>query len=715
MKRLLYVGPLQEVYVPSLGPHTDPGTIVRREHPFEVESDAKALRIMQGNGSFVYADTRANPHVHEKPEQIGDDLELHERIDAFARARRTDTISLNGYEGTVTALDGSKTPSAATIGLRYYDALREVAERYFALWPEQRDAILETHRSEGARLMQEYGFADVAEMRAFMDEHRERKMGDTMKALAKRAQAKKRRNEEAFNPAWQIHFWLNAEAGKMGGIFGGYLTVGPGAIIPQNAIADALRYSDDELRALPPVAIRWNHHNGGFLNLEEAIGGKLPIESFYTMVAGENEGFQFADLPEDLRSLLAAFADPVNMRLEEPVHLTENLPNVRAAYHAFAKAFWSWHELGGFRLDLSRHGEDVAPRKTRPVFPIGGGETFLIPSAQVFQGAHRAMVSREGWDATGQDWPSFKDSSGVVYSIGGITGDGTFRPTTEEGLQADLAALEPEMSLAFAAAMGAWTQAFHSGTLSKSGAVLFHVNDILELRGLKRTRDGTFKPEQKRAVATQLRRLEKFYASGEAAGSDGKKKRLTGRLIDVVTAEAEDLFGMTPYGFAIRPGLAVAPFFEQSPQLAHFFTKLAALDTKQGVERIAYLLGLYLVFQFRVREKTRNYAQPFLVKTLLEGARVPIVVNAKHFTRFRDNTEGALDRLVAAGCVAGWEYEAGDAEALPDRGWFRPWLEKCRVKITPPEPVLESAALRSEGRQKAIATAAKGSSRKEPS
>ncbi len=701
MKRLRYIGPLSEVYVPLLGQHTEFAAFVRKGEPFDVKSDALALRLLAGNGAFVYDDTGENPHLNDQAAPLLEELAVPARAANFTRSK-----TIRGRGRTIQA---PQRLSASGTVTPYFDALKLVADRYFAQWPEQRQAILAGHQAEGERLVRDYRFADVAEMRAFMEKNRERTLGDVDKTLRENAQTNVEQDDFP-GPSKVIHAWIEADAGRTGGVFGGYLTIGPGAIIPLNEIAKAYDASDDELRARPPVSIRWAQRD---LSLsEQTIDAKLPVDGFYVAVPGNATGFMASDLPSDLRALLVAFANETNAVIQEPAHLAEMRREIRDAYHAFAKKFWSWHESGGFRLGLSRNGKDVTPTGSRPVFPIREGETFLIPSAQVFQGAHRAMVSREGWNDTGTDWPSFKDSSGVVYSIGGITGDGTFRPTTDEGLQADLAALEPEMSLAFAAAMGAWTQAFHNRTLSQSGAVVFHVNDILELRGLKRTKDGTFKPEQKRAVAARLHRLEKFYASGEAPGSDGRKMRLTGRLIDVVTAEAEDLFGMTPYGFAIRPGLAVAPFFEQSPQLAHFFTKLAALDTKQGVERIAYLLGLYLVFQFRVREKSQNFAQPFLVKTLLVGARVPIEANSKHFTRFRDNAEAALDRLKAVGCVAGWEYETGDTEALPDRGWFRPWLEKCRVKITPPEPILESAALRSEERQKAIAAAARQAPRK---
>lgn len=577
----------------------------------------------------------------------------------------------------------AKSRRAGVDGLAYFDLLRDVAKRYFDVWPEQRDAILDAHKRDGKRLLTAFGFATADDLAHwFASTYDGETIGagnDTLRS--RRVETSTLSDEEQSSPWGFLRGWLTAERGEHGGLFGLNLAYATVSIATPQEVLALQSASDEDLRNIPPVPIVDVPRRG--LPQYRKLSA-FSIDEYAAVVPNERRGgFGFEEMPQDVGALFVSLFERLNAVAGDPVSVGLEGPDVRTAYHTFASTFWKWYET----RDTS------AIKRERHVSPIPQGD-FLIPSASVMQATHRTIVSRETWKVPLDDYP-FRDDeqTALRFSIGGETGDGTFDPKTDGGFSADLASLDPQWSIIYAAAMGAWTAAYHQNKLTASGGVAIHVNDILELRGLKRkgaSRD--FKPEQKRIVADTMRRLGKLRLRGTHMRPDGKNIRLSGPLIEIVEAEVEDLFGFTPYGFVVRPGMTVQPLFVQSPQLATYFAKLAKLDTRQGVERMAYLIGLYLAFQYRTRKKTQNFDQPFSVRTLLDGSRVPVEGNSKHFTRFRDQFDKALDRLAKDGITAGWQYVAGDEERLPVRGWFRPWLEQCRVCVTPPATIVIEAA-----------------------
>jgi hypothetical protein len=52
----------------------------------------------------------------------------------------------------------------------FFAAVSEVAQRDFAAWPQAREAILATHRQQGETILADFHFADVDELRAWIDE-----------------------------------------------------------------------------------------------------------------------------------------------------------------------------------------------------------------------------------------------------------------------------------------------------------------------------------------------------------------------------------------------------------------------------------------------------------------------------------------------------------------------------------------------------------------
>jgi len=589
----------------------------------------------------------------QRVEDAEDELESYERLLHMSAADRSRLEAQGGSAGL--PFEGDE---RLQIPVGTDEMLARAIRNYWSAWSEQRDAVLERH----------------AEAQKRADKFR--------KKQRKAPSANALRKLQASDPVAFAAFDAEAQFAMHGGPLGIEMMsfaadLGPIELHEIPAIAIAPKNS---LRDRPPVRMFWRRVVQP--DSVRPLSGHLDEEEACAVVAGAGSGAPL----ETLRNAL-----PSARKLLELVESgVADVDVLRPAYREFALEFWTWREEQHTETSLKRH-----------ISEIPSGDVFWMPSATVFQAAHRAVVSRKDWTHNGTDYPRYDDPPSMLsFSIGGQTGDGSFDPKTENGFAADLASLDPEWSVVYAAAMGAWTSAFHQGKLTTGAGVAIHVNDILELRGLKRHQSRDFRPEQKREIAITMKRLAKLRVRGEYTQPDGKKRRLTGALIEIVEDEVDDLFGFTPYGFVIRPGLAVQPLFEQSPQFALFFTQLANLDTRQGVEKIAYLIGLYLAFQWRIRQ-TYDVTQPFKIRTLFNGARVPIQANSKHYTRFKDQIEAALDRLAHNGIVAEWQYQGDDEQNLPDHGWFQPWLE-CRVVIKPPESIMRDAAIRTENKRKSI-------------
>ena len=241
-----------------------------------------------------------------------------------------------------------------------------------------------------------------------------------------------------------------------------------------------------------------------------------------------------------------------------------------------------------------------------------------------------------------------------------------------------------------------------------AGRTRIHVNDILEFRGIKKQTNGGFDVRQKREVQNDLITLSRFYVAGkdvviEGTGKRRKQKmvRLYSQLI-VVAVEMEpepsDETSFTllpqivddgkeiPYAFRIRPGEWAQHYLGKSRETAVVLGKIVRYDPRQGVQRMAMRLGIYLSMQWRIRAYKGNYGQTWQVQTLLKGAKVEMP--DRNLNRFKDKFEAALDRLCTDEVIPAWEYDRGDEAALIGRNRYDHWL-RWTVRITPSPEVLE--------------------------
>ena len=551
--------------------------------------------------------------------------------------------------------------------------------RYWAEWPEQRDAVLDRYEQAEQRLRENFNVT-----------------------LGKGRISPKTLNQikDKDPEAWAIVTFDPYFSGN-GGPLGLELLGGetPFGIATHDEIPHLSMATVDEIRARPPVRLTSDIGTRGAVRGAPDPGD----DELVVVVAGEPVALRLKDIVGPIPSaqrLIDAFTGDGGF----PTKL-----EIRKLYHEVAQEFWTWRNTPSVKKTGRRPHTDSW---------FSGRDVVQVPSDAIAFSAHRALTSSIGWVMKRGAYPHFDDvqggrPSGLRFSIGGFWGE------EETDVANDLTILEggrdlldPATSIVHEAALAKWLHAHRSGTLLASGAVAIRVDEILEMRGLKKATNGGYKLEQKLDVSRRLMRLDKVFVRGGYTAPDGKAHTVSGRLLNVVVDEEYDLLGNpTPFAVLVRPGDAVWNFYAASDYLADYYLAIARLDTRQGVQRLAYLIGRYLINQFRVRESTQNFSQPFLVRTLLESARVQIEANASHYTRFREQFDDALERLAKDGVLATWQYAEGDEEGLPPVGWFAPWL-RCRIVVTPPAAVIEQARIRSIARAERLRLATKKRSRK---
>jgi hypothetical protein len=353
-------------------------------------------------------------------------------------------------------------------------------------------------------------------------------------------------------------------------------------------------------------------------------------------------------------------------------------------------------------------------RKNSGTVPLlTDGKTFLVPTADVFHASHCALSSQKEWQAPSNEFP-FRDFGPLQFSLGNFTNTGKFNAESNSGFSSDIERFEPDTALIYKYATGAWLRAYADGTLDKLQAVTLHMNALCEAKGLKRTNNRDFTPEQKRDVLEKLLVAARVHLQGETPLPNGKTQKIHGTLLEVISRGDKDNGIFTPYEVTIIPGLAVRKFFIENPQIGHFFSAIFKLKTNRpGVDRIAAMIGTYLAQQFTIRRSHGNYDQPFFLGKLLESSMIDLPTDPRLYSRFMESIEGdngAFERLKGIGVIKDWQYKAGDYENLPDRGKFDPWL-RCRTIFTPPNFILEESnkfqSKRGEHIKKAIANSRK--------
>jgi hypothetical protein len=343
--------------------------------------------------------------------------------------------------------------------------------------------------------------------------------------------------------------------------------------------------------------------------------------------------------------------------------------------------------------------KNTKPKAKRDLVVIPEGETLRSPSDKFFQGCHLAALSDLPWDSGDLDYQYYQDEhSGFRYALGSRDKDGKFIPLSEEKFKTQAAKFGAESSLVYRIITTLWTEAYFNGTLEPGEAITIHMNQLLELEGETKNRNGSFNTKRKDALLEKVWFMARFDAQGVRKLPRGKTQRITGSLLDILTTEEETYGVPTGYSITVRPGLAARPFFidDGNRLIGYFFMALAKLAiNRPGAEKDAFLIGTYVSAIFRNREKDASYSNPIHVETILQGSKVEVESNSSLFGRFRTKFEKALDKLSEIGVIAGWEYVAENFDRIPEYKWFPAWL-KCGVLLRPPQTVLDSGKIRKE-------------------
>ena len=368
-------------------------------------------------------------------------------------------------------------------------------------------------------------------------------------------------------------------------------------------------------------------------------------------------------------------------------------------------------------------GKDVVGPARRPYgpratpFTPGQGTVLSAPPVHGVTEAFWAIGSTHGGALHRQPNapPLFRASNNVLISVGGNSVR-TVSAEEEAALWQAALELDDDTAAAFWICMAKWFADTQGRDRSTSTRV--HVADILSFRGLKQQVAGGYKTIQKQDVRQDILALNDVWVKSEDTVYDGEGKKrkpktvyLESRLLEVAI-ESEDPEGQVPYAFRVRPGDWAQPYLtEDNRETALLLRPILQYDARQGVERMAMRIGLYLTLQWRTRASHATYGQSFKMETLLTRTRLGVPTDRRIYTRFRDQVEDALDRLQEDGLigtrdeqgqvVSGWRYDKGDDATLPSSRWFPIWL-RWTVLIPPPSAITGTYAHLAENRRTAL-------------
>lgn len=367
-------------------------------------------------------------------------------------------------------------------------------------------------------------------------------------------------------------------------------------------------------------------------------------------------------------------------------------------------------EVARERPEVKSALQRVTDRRTRAAIERFTGRTpapavtFNAPALTFLNDPHTHAVIRSMWDMANWrsgEWqlPQYRHDGVRVY----VTDGPDDKSETLDAAWQRVLELDDNTASTFLICIGKWF-ADTGGDNADLPKTSIHVADVLGFRGIRKHAHGGYRPEQKEEARRHILALNHIWVQSEEEVYEarGRKKRVRvdSRLLEVALESEPGSDGtLEPYAFRIAPGEWARSYLGTHNRLtAQLLQPVMAYDPYR--QRMAMRLGIYLASQWRIRASSRNYEQPWRVKTLLAGASLDLP--ERNLQRFRDQLENALDQLQEDGVIAAWEYERDSA--LPDRQWFPLWLD-WTVRITPPQEIVEHYASIGSGRTKAIARA----------
>jgi len=413
-----------------------------------------------------------------------------------------------------------------------------------------------------------------------------------------------------------------------------------------------------------------------------------------------------ASMPRD--QLLAmddeAFHQAFMTRYHEEDFLTSAVALLGAAYFEQAvreiiEALEQDPDLGKKLTDAVRRelaAKDNANRPNTPT-PFDPDAITFINDPHTLAALRSIWAGPQAWQRSEHHQPYYQDKNGVtVYAQEGTH----FNPQALDAAWRRVLSLDDSKVSTFLICIGKW-MADTGGDARGITKTRVDVADILGFRGVKKHHKGGYRRGHKEDARRDILTLNSIWVRSRDTVRDAKGKpkevQVESRLLEVAIESQQDSSGgFDPYAFRIAPGeWALHYLGPHSRKTADLLRPVMQYDPDK--QRLAMRLGIYLASQWRIRAATTNYAQPWAVRTLLQGAFIELPT--ANYDRFRQQVENALDQLHTDRVIAGWEY-VGDAD-LPLRKWFDLWLD-WRVSITPPPISVERYAALAPRRRRAI-------------
>jgi len=361
----------------------------------------------------------------------------------------------------------------------------------------------------------------------------------------------------------------------------------------------------------------------------------------------------------------------------------------------------------------------------RPAHPVPRRSPFAQSEVTMLNDPETRLFMQAAWDMGSGNTsrlvrpegaiPYYEGEDGKLYMAAApVTEPVELDAAEQEAYTQKILSLNDDMVVAYVTAMAIWFAERGGERDSKGEPVIVktrvHVNDVLSFMGAKRT-NGDYQPKQKRKVAREIWALSEVIIHAPQtiyqSGKRPKQVMVHSRLLEVAQENEINAWGeQTPYNFLIAPGeYAIPRMREDGAMTALLLKPVVEVGAHRGDGKVLALrLGFLLTQHWRIRAAHHTYEQPWEVRSLLQGARIPLEVDSRLRDRFVKLFNETMDDLCERRVIKGWHYLDWDVENRPHRNWWGDWL-KGRVAIFPPDLVVEHYQDIERHRRKAIASA----------
>lgn len=421
----------------------------------------------------------------------------HSSIDFRKRTRRsartTDTeVLADATTAEVEMLKGrenfAKGRRAGVAAFEYFETLRQLGDRYFSEWSEQRIAIVEAFATSRAELLETFKFRDDAELKDWFEER------DTLQPSVLDVELRQRGNVNADLAGKNVSLKLRAiyafSQNKYGGHFGLLLSGGLIPIVVPSELVELKDAPTERLQALPPVMID---------GPDDSIAALTP-ESLQIMVLGNGEIYRATDLTGNIAVAFNAVATQIQAVADVPRSIGLEGSALRAAYHEFAKLFWdSYRPSDGQRITTSPEilsAQELRKQTSQP---------FAIME-RAYSHARKLPLSDDGLSLVFRGTPTHKSAIAVF-----ITPQASqfFPATTVRDLQEKLELIGADLSFTFAVTMS---------LALKTVRVDLELNDLIKAIGLD-PRTSAQRMEFRSILWDCLKIFAQTEATGEIGGT----------------------------------------------------------------------------------------------------------------------------------------------------------------------------------------------------